>query len=350
MTLINPHSHLRSALLLYEQTRFDDIQFPAPRLLTQAEYTELYSYFAYELPFMLTWGVTQAGNDYFMKKQQGLPADDILQYEAERNTCLLFNELHPDALMQTLTPYEEATAEIEAQKPMLDEPLVAPPRSSFGTFSYVRGQKLPGTNTCGYRPFAGADPPGGPPVQPPPPTAPIRWVLPCHPTPPKAPTPPIPWVLTTGNVTPYDDFKPKILKEVNDFKGDSSDISRFFLKCELHFELFNRHFHYPPHKVIFCISRLADNAKKWWELCARLIGRTQDGEQLYPTYEDFKMNLKERFWKDADEWIRYAQWEKLRQVNFPDGDQFFQQFEELTYYAGVCGNEQVMITQIKKAT
>ncbi len=61
------------------------------------------------------------------------------------------------------------------------------------------------------------------------------------------------------------------------------------------------------------------------------------------------MNLKERFWKDADEWIKYAQWEKLRQVNFPDGNQFFQQFEELAYYAGVHDNEQVMITQIKKA-
>ncbi len=44
------------------------------------------------------------------------------------------------------------------------------------------------------------------------------------------------------------------------------------------------------------------------------------------------------------------QWEKLRQVNFPDGDQFFQQFEELAYYTGVHDNEQVMITQIKKAT
>ncbi len=36
MTPINPHSHLHSALLLYEQTRFDDIQFPAPRILTQS--------------------------------------------------------------------------------------------------------------------------------------------------------------------------------------------------------------------------------------------------------------------------------------------------------------------------
>ncbi len=111
MTPINPYSHLCSALHLYEQTRFNDIPFPAPQILTQAEYTELYSYFAYKLPFMPSWGVTQAGNDYFMKKQQGLPADEILQYEAERNTHLLFNELHPDAPMQTLTPYEEATAE-----------------------------------------------------------------------------------------------------------------------------------------------------------------------------------------------------------------------------------------------
>ncbi len=105
----------------------------------------------------------------------------------------------------------------------------------------------------------------------------------------------------------------------------------------------------PPHKVIFCISRLADDAEKWWELCARLIGWTADREQLYPTYEDFKVNLRERFWKDADERIKYVQWEKLRQVNFPDGDQFFQQFKKLTYYAGVHDNEQVMITQIKKA-
>ncbi len=127
MTPINLHSHLRSALHLYEQTRFDDAPFPAPQILTQAEYTELYSYFAYELPFMPPWGVTQAGNDYFMKKQQGLLADEILQYEAERNARLLFNELHPDAPMQTLTLYEEATAEIEVQKPMSDEPPVAPP-------------------------------------------------------------------------------------------------------------------------------------------------------------------------------------------------------------------------------
>ncbi len=251
ITPINPYSHLRSTLHLYEQTRFDDILFPAPRILTQAEYTELYSYFAYELPFMPPWGETQAGNDYFMKKQQGLPANEILQYEAERNARLLFNELHPDAPMWTLIPYEEAA--IETQELMPDEPPVAPPQTTIGTFSYIRGHEPPGTNTHGYRPFTGADPPGRPPIQPPP-APPIRWVLPRLSAPPKAPTPPVPWVLTQGATAPYDDFKPRILKEVDNFKGDSNDISQFFLKCELHFKLFNRHFRYSPHKVISCIS------------------------------------------------------------------------------------------------
>ncbi len=56
-----------------------------------------------------------------------------------------------------------------------------------------------------------------------------------------------------------------------------------------------------------------------------------------------------RFWKDANAEIKHAQWEKLRQVDFKDGDQFFQQFKELAFYADVCDNKQVMITQIKRA-
>ncbi len=139
------------------------------------------------------------------------------------------------------------------------------------------------------------------------------------------------------------------MKEVDDFKGDSNDITRFFQKCELHFELFNQHFFYPPHKVIFCVSRLAGDAQKWWELSARIIGRNNDGDQLYPTYEDFKATLNTRFWKDANAEIKRAQWEKLRQVDFKDGDQFFQQFKELAFYADIRNNEQVMIAQIKKA-
>ncbi len=164
-----------------------------------------------------------------MKKQRGIPADDILQYEAERNACLLYNEIHRNAPMEVLAPYEEIVAEANIQMPMPDKPPVSPPRAPIPTFNYSRGQEPPGTYPSGYRPFAGAGSQGGggrQPAQPPqPPAPPQRWALLRHPAPPKAPTPPAPWVLTDRHVTPYDDFKPKILKEVNDFKGDSTDIT-----------------------------------------------------------------------------------------------------------------------------
>ncbi len=343
---------LTSAIQFYQRTA-TDLSVAIPGELKQAEYHELYDHYAYELPFILAWGNTQAGNDYFMKKQQGLPADDILQYEAERNTCLLYNEVHQNAPMEPLAPYEEIVVEADIQMPMPDEPPVPPPCAPVTDFSYTRGHAPPRTYPSGYRLFAGAGSlsgGGGQPAQPPqPPAPPQRWALLHHPVPLKAPTPPAPWVLTTGNAAPYDEFKPKILKEVDDFKGDSTDITQFFQKCELHFELFNRHFFYPPHKVIFCDLRLAGNAQKWWELCTRVIGRNNDGDQLYPTYEDFKATLNMRFWKDADAEIKHAQWEKLRQVDFKDGDQFFQQFEELAFYADVHDNEQVMVAQIKRA-
>ncbi len=73
---------LSDAIQFYERMA-TDISVAIPVELKQAEYRELYNYFAYELPFIRTWGETKAGNNYFMKKQQGIPADDILQYEAE---------------------------------------------------------------------------------------------------------------------------------------------------------------------------------------------------------------------------------------------------------------------------
>ncbi len=80
-----------------------------------------------------------------------------------------------------------------------------------------------------------------------------------------------------------------------------------------------------------------------------IIGKNTDMEQLYPSYEDFQTELRARFWKDADAQIKHAQWEKLRQSNFQDGDQFFQKFEELAYDAGICDNKQVMLAQVKRA-
>ncbi len=256
-----PEMDLSESIRFYQRTAMD-LSVAIPVRLRRAEYCELYEYYAYELPYILAWGQTQAGNDYFMKKNRGLPADDILQYEAERNTCLLYNEVHLNVPMAPMAPYEDIVAEADIQLPMPDEPPVPPPRASITSFSYVRGNAPPGTYAPGYKPFAGAGPSSGggggggeQPAQPPqPPATPQRWALPHHPAPPKAPTPPAPWVLTAGNVAPYDKFKPKILKEVDNFHGDSNDITHFFQKCELHFGLFNRHFFYPPHKVIFCVS------------------------------------------------------------------------------------------------
>ncbi len=90
---------LPDAIRFYERMA-NDLSIPIPTELRQADYQDLYNYFAYELPFILAWGETKAGNDYFMKKQRNLPADDILQYEAEQNTRLLFNEIHQDAPMR----------------------------------------------------------------------------------------------------------------------------------------------------------------------------------------------------------------------------------------------------------
>ncbi len=340
---------LSGAISFYEET-INDPSIAIPTLLKTASYKDLYVYFAYALPFDTTWGETQAGNDYLMRKIKGYNADEILQYEAERNARFLWNSVHPRNVMEELSPYEE---EIEIQEPMPDNPPVPPPRAPVGAFNYVRGHVPPGTYSFGYAPFAGggkASGSGGQPAPPPQqPAPPPRYALPRYPAPPQMPDPPVPWQLVDGAVAPYDEFKPRILKEVDDFKGDSDDISRFFLKCELHFDVFNRHYRHPPHKVIFCVSRLADDAGKWWELSAQELGTAATGEQLYPSYEDFKTALTARFWKDANSQLKYAQWEKLRQTDYKDGDKFFQEFEELAYHAGIRSNDQLMLHQIKKS-
>ncbi len=113
---------LTSAIQFYQRTA-TDLSVAIPEELKRAEYHELYNYYAYELPFILAW----AGNDYFMKKNRGLPADDILQYEAEWNARLLYNEVHRNAPMELLAPYEDVVAEADIQMPMPDKPPVPPP-------------------------------------------------------------------------------------------------------------------------------------------------------------------------------------------------------------------------------
>ncbi len=123
---------LPDAIRFYQRTAMD-LSIAIPVELRRAEYRELYKYYAYELPFMLAWGETQAGNDYFMKKSRGLPSDNILQYEAEQNTHLLYNEVHRNTPMEEFPPYEDVVTEADIQLPMPDEPPVPPPHAPVNT-------------------------------------------------------------------------------------------------------------------------------------------------------------------------------------------------------------------------
>ncbi len=125
-----PLMTLSNTIHIYEMTRFEDFNISVPEILVQADYDSLFRYFAYELPFIPAWGETKARNNYFMNQQRDLPSDQILQYKAGRNACLLYNEIHQDVSMQVLSPYKKIPIklpEIEIQEPMPDEPLVPPP-------------------------------------------------------------------------------------------------------------------------------------------------------------------------------------------------------------------------------
>ncbi len=184
-TLTLPPMMLSNAIHIYEMTRFKDLVMQIPEILVQADYDDLFRYFAYELPFIPAWGETEAGNNYFMNQQCGLPFDQILQYEAGRNACLLYNKIHHDAPMWVLSPYRRIAIklpEIKIQGPMPDEPPVPPPQAPITAFSYIRGQAPPGTYHHGYVPFTRADPSGGGSRQPTQPLQPLvvpqKWTLP----------------------------------------------------------------------------------------------------------------------------------------------------------------------------
>ncbi len=146
-----------------------------------------------------------------MKINRNLPADDILQYEAERNARLLYNEVHLDAPMEPMAPYEDIVAEADIQLPMPERTTSTPasPCRSYLLHPCQRTRttwNIPQAATYHSQVLAHlgeVEAGGGQPPQPPqPPTAPQRWMLPCYPAPPKAPTPPAPWQLAVGNVAP----------------------------------------------------------------------------------------------------------------------------------------------------
>ncbi len=184
-----------------------------------------------------------------MKKNRGLPCDDILQYEAEWNARLLYNEVHRNAPIEEFPPYEEIVEAyncrcrtnpqypLHARQPNL--PTLTPEETHHQERTEVATNHL--QVQANQEEVEGS-------------------LLSHHNLPPHLCDGRYraiqhlqrhPLLLYLGNSSPgtslpYNEFKPKILKEVDDFHGDSNDISQFFLKCELHFDLYNRHYRYPP--------------------------------------------------------------------------------------------------------
>ncbi|PBK63900.1 hypothetical protein ARMSODRAFT_1023546 [Armillaria solidipes] len=307
---------------------------------SQMSYKELVEWLKEIMVTEVSWMADKAGVEYYNYVDTGnqLYANFVLEYEAKNRAATMWNRAHPD--QQIPVPAKWITAETP--------PTTLPPPTPR------QAQTFPALVPRPFAAATGAAASGSGPVPPtqlpaPPARTIPTWNLPRFPLPLKPPTPPAPWILTTGNTSPYDDLKPKILKDVENFKGVSLDISRFFSQCEMHFNLYNRHFRHHPHQVLFCISRFEGEAQVWWDLQSRALGQDADGFQLYPAYADFKTQTRKRFWKDSDARIKGAQWEKLRQANYADRDLFFQKFEELALEAGVLYNEQLMYKQIEKA-
>ncbi len=318
-----------------------------PDILSRVPIIDLFNHFLKELVADQDWARTPAGIDY---SHYGYSY--ILKEEARHFACQAYNMIHLDHPVQVPAHYQCPQIDLPPMtftpEPMTDEPPVPPPQAEMPvytapSYAYPRRYGPPGTQGPS-RLFAAAtnnelgtsnQPPGKPqpPSRPPPPSNPPvipgRWAPPCYPSLLKPPDPPAPWVLDANNPGPWGALKPNMVQEPEDFSGDSNDIARFFSQCDMYFSVFNQYFCHHPHKVIFCTSCFSKDAQVWWELCTRELGRNALGDQIYPAYEQFVEEVRQQFWKDANTEIKFAQWERLQQSSFPDGDLFFQEFESL---------------------
>ncbi len=315
-TLPQPTTLITIARALYLLSTGKLVQIPA--VLLRVSLGDLFDHFQKELMEDPDWAVTLAGMDY---SHYGMSY--ILKEEASHFACTAYNMIHRDIQVEVLARYQRPQIDLPpvtyTPEPMDDEPPVPPPRADIAeyprwgldtaferpSYAYPHGYGPPGLQGPS-RLFAAAimgdeagpsdipqapDQPPKPsfPSGPPPvvPAHPQRWVPPRYPSPPKPPDPPAPWVLDANDQGPWSALKPTMVKEPDNFNGDSNDIARFFSQCDMYFLVFNQYFRHHPHKVIFCTSRFGKDAQVWWELCARELGRNVNGDQVYPAYEHF---------------------------------------------------------------
>ncbi len=277
-------------------------------MLAHAPLIDLFNHFLKELVADQDWARTPAGIDY---SYYGY--DYILKEEARHFACQAYNMIHQDHPINVPDCYQQPQLDlprlIDTPEPMADEPPVPPRRAEVPvytvpnytyttlTYAYSQGYGPPGMQgqprlfavATDQEPGTSNEPPKPqPPSGPPPlPTVPMRWAPPRYPSHPKLPSPPDPWVLTRDEPGPWGALKPNMVREPDNFNGDSSDITRFFSQCDMYFSVFNQYFRHHPHKVIFCVSCFGKDTQVWWELCARELVRNALGDQVYPAYEQF---------------------------------------------------------------
>ncbi len=301
-----------------------------PDILSNATLDELFNHFKEELVVDQDWARTLAGLDY---AHYGYSY--IINEEALHFACHAYNMIHSDHPVSIPDHYQHPEIYLPpityTPEPMEDEPPIPLQRAAVPdyagvalSYAYPRGYGLPGTQGLSRlfavaitgdeagpldqpQPPSKLPPPGGPPQPPVIPVVPLRWAPPRYLSPPKLPDPPTPWVLAADDQGPWAALKPNMVKEPENFNGDSNDIARFFSQCDMYFSVFNQYFQHHPHKVIFCASCFSKDAQIWWELCARELGRNTYGDQVYPAYEQFVEEVRQQFWKDANAEIKFTQ-------------------------------------------
>ncbi|SJL13399.1 uncharacterized protein ARMOST_16842 [Armillaria ostoyae] len=147
------------------------------------------------------------------------------------------------------------------------------------------------------------------------------------------PDPPNPWDVGATQTNPWNELKPKIVREPAPFKGESVD---HWLTSS-------------PHRIVFCASRFEGEAQVWWDLQQRWYYSDAIGHWRYPLYSDFKKAVHDRFYQDADAKLKYQALKRLRQTDFKSGEVFFQKFKELALEADVIDNEGQMAQMIEEA-
>ncbi|SJL13537.1 uncharacterized protein ARMOST_16981 [Armillaria ostoyae] len=306
----------------------------APPILRNATINDLFHHYTHALLDDPTWLLTTAGWDYmFFTYDMRTSVEYILREEAAVHAATTWNRVHPwNERMEVPPGYEPILA--GSPKPMTLTPPTPPRHADVPEYP-----SRPPSHTgrpVGRHPLAGryaggADPgrdQGGH-VSPPKADDPKLRSVPRGPGAPMPPDLPNPWDIGTTQTNPWNELKPKIVREPAPFKGESVDVRRFFNQCEMYFKLHQHWLTSSPHRVVFCASRFEGEA--------------------YPLYSDFKKAVHDRFYQDADAKLKYQALKKLRQTDFKSGKVFFQKFEELALEADVIDNEGQMAQMIEEA-